>query len=174
MPFWTSEAQIGPLTFRGNVVSSLLHPSCFRCETYIAPVSLISVILSVIQALLQCHHKCVFNVINDLPVGRASGCDLAAAEEREERRSEWWARGQTTNLKTSVIKSAGRRGSNLTVSAWTKISGCLDRRPHALLIWDATRSASLILLLADEWHQKSFFFFLQKQTLIRWLLSPNQ
>lgn len=53
----------------GNVVSFLLNPSLPPpSQTYIAPVSLISVILSVIQALLQCHHKCVFNVINDFVV----------------------------------------------------------------------------------------------------------
>lgn len=53
----------------GNVVSFLLDPSLPPpSQTYIAPVSLISVILSVIQALLQCHHKCVFNVINDFVV----------------------------------------------------------------------------------------------------------
>lgn len=67
MQFWISVAQIGPLTFRERCLrppQSLPPPS----QTYIAPVSLISVILSVIQALLQCHHKCVFNVINDFVV----------------------------------------------------------------------------------------------------------
>lgn len=60
---WSSDVP-GTSSPPSPIPPSLLPPS----QTYIAPVSLISVILSVIQALLQCRHKCVFNVINDSAV----------------------------------------------------------------------------------------------------------
>lgn len=185
----------------GNVVSFLLNPSLPPpSQTYIAHVSLISVILSVIQALLQCHHKCVFNVINDFVVVGQMAATLprwrnvksgARNDERGAGRQIWVQ--LLLNLQGNVVQISrqlflfffphrARRSRFLDCfhpqpqsSNWPRTE-CGEEKYNqvgAFTNLKQTHSASLILLLAAEWHQTPSVQwcgvapFFREQTLIR-------